>query len=110
MPLLLFKKKIESCEKTKTCKYPLNTLAMHVGRIIEVHYLNQGVPKIEKSVLKFAPCDESFYIGDSIGYHIVHWDRIDANNKRDIVKLILDEKGTKIYENHAVPFDYSIIQ
>ena len=108
MPLIL-KKKIEKCEeKARTSKYPLNILAGHAGRIIEVHYLNQGVSKIEKAVLKFAPSGDSFYIGNSTGYHIVHWDKTDANNKRDIVRLILDEKGEKLYENNLVPFDYFI--
>jgi len=56
----------------------------------------------------FSPNEEFFYLGSGnkpTGYHIIYWNRADASRGIDIVSLITDESGKKIYENGHESFD-----
>ncbi|MEK6897919.1 MAG: hypothetical protein AABX28_01015 [Nanoarchaeota archaeon] len=87
-------------------KYPLEELERHVGKAIEVHYLDQNKSRIERAVLRFPPCQKFFYIGTSErSFHIVYWDKLEHNGKRSIVRLIKDTDDNIIYENKDIPFD-----
>ncbi len=88
----------------------VSRIGEHVEKIIEVHYLNCGTPKVESGRLKCFPNREFFYIGDNIGQHIIYWDRTENDGRRDFVKLIRDEHGNIIYENSSHEFDYSAVK
>ena len=85
-------------QKERKPKYPLEELGRYVGKTIEVKYISCDIPKIESGILKFYPNDEFFYLGHEDGYHIVHWDRRDINNREDKVLWIKDENGNIIYQ------------
>ena len=101
------KNDVENKQRNK--RYPLSELEKYVGNIIEVHRINQDIPKIERGILKFPPNEDSFYIGEGVGYHIVCWDQTNMYGKRDAVKLIKDKHGKEIYKNDEILFDYKII-
>ena len=104
---IIFGKKPKDKTKSKAIvlKYPLIHLGEYVNKTIGVHYISQDLPRIETAVLMFPPTENSFYIGRDGGYHIIHWDSIDHNGKRDAVALIKDTDGNEIYRNNDVHFD-----
>ncbi|MCK4730498.1 MAG: hypothetical protein KAT28_04215 [Candidatus Aenigmarchaeota archaeon] len=93
-------------------KYPLDELKKYVGEVIEVYHIDR---EPEKSVLKFAPGKEFFYLetnddysknGDLKGHHIVYWDRTHPNGGgRSAVILIKDEAGNELYRNDELFFE-----
>jgi|GEM_PF-4075683 len=101
---LKFRKEKKEFQEKQQKKDYLNLLSEYVGKPIEVHYLRDNSPNIEKGILMFPPGKEFFYLGEEKGYHIIYWNR-EEGEKRSGVKLILNEKGEEIYKNEKLPFD-----
>ena len=83
--------------------YPLEELAKHVGKEIEVCYVNSDFLRKERGILVFPPNGRFFYIGkDKKSYHIIHWDNTDFKDKRNAVVCIRNITGNEIYRNNEI--------
>jgi hypothetical protein len=91
----------------QTERFPINVLSYKIGDMLEVHYLDQGIPQIIKAQLVSPPTTHFFYL--SLGeadMSIVYWHKTHGDGRVSAVKLIKQEDHT-IYENEGLAFDYA---
>ncbi|MFA6329552.1 MAG: hypothetical protein WCX64_02600 [Candidatus Micrarchaeia archaeon] len=80
--------------------------AGHVGKKIEVHYLDLGKPKISIRPLLETPNAEGMRLGEHLNHHWIWWDFTDPVSGRNFtVKRVKDAKGNLIFERKDVKFD-----
>lgn len=104
---LLNKKAPVQPKPPENSNLPLAELNKHIGKILEVYYIQKGHEIVEVSQLVFPASDLHFYLGEKSGYHIIHWDHTDHQGHRFAVKLIKAGTENIIYQNDEIPFDYS---
>lgn len=104
---LLAKKQPAPPEQPEDSDLPLAELNQHLGKIIEVNYIQQGQERVETSQLVFPASDRHFYLREQSGYHIIHWNHTDHQGNLFAVKLIKAGTDSIIYQNDQLPFDYS---
>lgn len=85
---------------------PLPSLTEHIGKALEVHYIDAGLSQIIDAHLNASPNDHSFYLAISdTDTNIVYWYNHEPDGTVSGVKLI-KQGGQVLYRNDALPFDY----
>jgi hypothetical protein len=75
--------------------------------MLEVYYIDVGVPQIIRAQLCSTPNDECFYLnfGEPVNHTIIlYWHKIHADNRVSAVKLIRHQ-GTILYDAEKVRFN-----
>ena len=80
--------------------------AGHVGKTIEVHYIDMGKPKISIRPLLETPNSEGMRLGEHLDHHWIWWEFTDPVSGRNFtVKRVKDAKGNLIFDRPDVKFD-----
>lgn len=89
------------------CRRPaLPSLTEHIGKALEVHYMDAGLSQIIDAHLNASPNNQSFYLTISdTDTNIVYWYNQEPDGTVSGVKLIKYD-GRVLYRNDALPFDY----
>ena len=91
-------------------KPPVQILTQHVGKNLEVHYMDAGLPQILDAHLTSSPNENSFYLSlNGLDTNIVYWYAKDFDGLVSGVKLI-KANGEILYTNDALPFDYKRVE
>jgi len=86
--------------------YPLAALSKHIGELLEVHYIDFGLPQILEAKLYAPPNDNIFYISlDESDLNIVYWYNRHMDGRLSGVRMI-KRGGNILYRNDTLPFDY----
>jgi len=90
----------------QTEKFPVNILSYRIGDLLEVHYLDQGIPQIIKAQLVSNANAHFFYLSfGKADMNIVYWHKTHADGRVSAVKII--KHGDEvIYANENLAFDY----
>ena len=93
-------------KKAGDVHYPISTLSEHIGKRMEVHYLDLNTPCVEDATLGTAPSDKCFYLSlDGVERHIVYWNNVHGDGRLSGVKLIKLNEDI-VYCNDNILFDY----
>jgi len=86
-------------------QYPVALLSKYIGSMIEVYYVDMGVPQIIQAQLCANPSNECFYLcfGDANMY-INYWHKVHSDGRISAVKLI-KHKDQVLYEAAGVHFN-----
>jgi hypothetical protein len=86
--------------------YPLSEIEKHFGEVIEVHYLDLGLPQIVRARLNSRPTGEAFYVSlNGSDMNIVYWENRHSDGRVSGVRMI-KQQDQVLYNNEGVPFDY----